>query len=67
MAESTPEGAPVARRALVGMLGAGAAGLVAAPYVQRGWESVLAKASEHDQDDGHGGEPDRLPQGGIIG
>ena len=48
MAESTPEGAPVARRALVGMLGAGAAGLVAAPYVQRGWESVLAKASEHD-------------------
>jgi len=48
MAESTPEGAPVARRALLGMLGAGAAGLVAAPYVQRGWESVLAKASEHD-------------------
>ena len=48
MGESTPEGAPVARRALLGMLGAGAAGLVAAPYLQRGWESVLAKASEDD-------------------
>lgn len=48
MAESTPEGPPVARRALFGMLGAGAAGLIAAPYLQRGWESVLAKASQED-------------------
>nr|WP_223297714.1 molybdopterin-dependent oxidoreductase [Catenulispora acidiphila] len=30
------------------MLGAGAAGLIAAPYLQAGWEKVLAKASEDD-------------------
>ncbi|MGV9454449.1 molybdopterin-dependent oxidoreductase [Streptomyces sp. NPDC003635] len=42
------EGAPVARRAMLGMLGAGAAGLAAAPYLQRGWENVLAAASEVD-------------------
>jgi hypothetical protein len=46
--ENTPDGAPVARRTLLGMLGAGAAGLLAAPYLQSGWESVLAKASEND-------------------
>lgn len=46
--ENTPDGPPVARRALFGMLGAGAAGLIAAPYLQAGWESVLAKASEAD-------------------
>ncbi|MGP4092346.1 molybdopterin-dependent oxidoreductase [Streptomyces sp. KR55] len=41
-------GAPVGRRAMLGMLGAGAAGLAAAPYLQRGWEGFLATASEVD-------------------
>ncbi|MGV9238437.1 molybdopterin-dependent oxidoreductase [Streptomyces nigra] len=41
-------GAPVGRRALLGMLGAGAAGLVAAPYLQRGWENFLGAASQAD-------------------
>ncbi|WP_338704138.1 molybdopterin-dependent oxidoreductase (plasmid) [Streptomyces sp. Q6] len=41
-------GAPVGRRAMLGMLGAGAAGLAAAPYLQQGWEGFLAKASEAD-------------------
>ncbi|MFF5499853.1 molybdopterin-dependent oxidoreductase [Streptomyces aquilus] len=41
-------GAPVGRRAMLGMLGAGAAGLAAAPYLQSGWEGFLAKASEVD-------------------
>ncbi|MGW4774523.1 molybdopterin-dependent oxidoreductase [Nocardia sp. NPDC004278] len=30
------------------MLGVGAAGLITAPYVQAGWESLLAKASQAD-------------------
>ncbi|MFF2384372.1 molybdopterin-dependent oxidoreductase [Streptomyces sp. NPDC058108] len=42
------EGAPVGRRALLGMLGAGAAGLATAPYLQRGWEGVLGAASQVD-------------------
>ncbi|MFJ5035994.1 molybdopterin-dependent oxidoreductase [Streptomyces sp. NPDC088560] len=42
------EGAPVGRRAMLGMLGAGAAGLAAAPYLQRGWEGFLADASQVD-------------------
>ncbi|MEV7687429.1 molybdopterin-dependent oxidoreductase [Streptomyces bungoensis] len=42
------DGAPVGRRALLGMLGAGAAGLAAAPYLQRGWESFLGAASQVD-------------------
>lgn len=46
--ESTPEGAPVARRTLLGMLGVGVAGLFAAPYAQTGWEGLLAKASQND-------------------
>ncbi|MEV7452004.1 molybdopterin-dependent oxidoreductase [Streptomyces nigra] len=41
-------GAPVGRRALLGMLGAGAAGLAAAPYLQRGWENFLGAASQTD-------------------
>lgn len=41
-------GAPVGRRAMLGMLSAGAAGLAAAPYLQRGWEGLLAAASEVD-------------------
>lgn len=42
------EGAPVARRAMLGMLGAGAAGLAAAPALQRGWERFLGAASQVD-------------------
>ncbi|WP_030186603.1 molybdopterin-dependent oxidoreductase [Streptomyces violaceorubidus] len=41
-------GAPVGRRALLGMLGAGAASLAAAPYLQRGWEGFLGAASQVD-------------------
>ncbi|GGM21303.1 hypothetical protein GCM10010129_76960 [Streptomyces fumigatiscleroticus] len=43
-----PEGTPVGRRAMLGMLGAGAAGLAAAPYLQRGWENFLGAASQVD-------------------
>lgn len=42
------EGAPVGRRALLGMLAAGAAGLATAPYLQRGWEGFLGAASQVD-------------------
>lgn len=42
------DGAPIGRRALLGMLGVGAAGLAAAPYLQRGWEGVLGSASQLD-------------------
>ncbi|MEU5713607.1 molybdopterin-dependent oxidoreductase [Streptomyces flaveolus] len=42
------EGAAVGRRAMLGMLGAGAAGLAAAPYLQRGWEGFLGAASQVD-------------------
>ncbi|MFE5369811.1 molybdopterin-dependent oxidoreductase [Streptomyces mirabilis] len=41
-------GAPVGRRAMLGMLGAGAAGLAAAPCLQRGWEGFLGAASQID-------------------
>ncbi|MFI9219342.1 molybdopterin-dependent oxidoreductase [Streptomyces werraensis] len=41
-------GAPVGRRAMLGMLGAGAAALATAPYLQRGWESALGAASQVD-------------------
>ncbi|WP_372337810.1 molybdopterin-dependent oxidoreductase [Streptomyces sp. MK5] len=44
----TPAGAPVGRRAMLGMLGAGAAGLAAAPYLQHGWEGFLGAASQVD-------------------
>ena len=46
--EQTAGGPPVGRRVLLGMLGAGAAGLATAPYLQRGWDAFLAKASEND-------------------
>ncbi|SEG92013.1 DMSO/TMAO reductase YedYZ, molybdopterin-dependent catalytic subunit [Actinacidiphila yanglinensis] len=46
--KGTPEGPPVGRRALLGMLGLGAAGLAAAPTLQRGWDSFLAAASQED-------------------
>ncbi len=41
-------GAPVGRRAMLGMLGAGAGALAAAPYLQRGWEGFLGAASQID-------------------
>lgn len=42
------DGAPVGRRAMLGVLAAGAAGLAAAPYLQRGWEGFLGAASQAD-------------------
>ncbi|MEU9385712.1 molybdopterin-dependent oxidoreductase, partial [Streptomyces sp. NPDC048279] len=44
----SPDGAPVGRRALLGMLAAGAAGLATAPYLQRGWDGFLGAASQVD-------------------
>ncbi|MET9671030.1 molybdopterin-dependent oxidoreductase [Streptomyces sp. NPDC006475] len=41
-------GAPVGRRTMLGMLAAGAAGLVGAPYLQSGWERFLASSSQVD-------------------
>ncbi len=41
-------GAPMGRRAMLGMLGAGAASLALAPPLQRGWEKFLATASQAD-------------------
>lgn len=43
-----PDGPPVGRRAMLGMLGLGAAGLAGAPVLQSGWDSFLAAASEDD-------------------
>ncbi|MFD9006726.1 molybdopterin-dependent oxidoreductase [Streptomyces sp. NPDC059582] len=42
------DGAPVGRRAMLGMLAAGAAGLAASPQLQRGWEGFLGAASQVD-------------------
>src|SRR4051812_6653498 len=42
------DGPPVGRRAMLGMLGLGAAGLAGAPALQRGWDSFLAAASQDD-------------------
>ncbi|MET7759253.1 molybdopterin-dependent oxidoreductase [Streptomyces sp. NPDC005389] len=41
-------GAPMGRRAMLGMLGAGAASLALASPLQRGWEKFLATASQAD-------------------
>ncbi|GAA5020235.1 molybdopterin-dependent oxidoreductase [Streptomyces siamensis] len=41
-------GTPVGRRAMLGMMAAGGAGLAAAPYLQSGWERVLSAASQVD-------------------
>jgi DMSO/TMAO reductase YedYZ molybdopterin-dependent catalytic subunit len=54
------EGSPVGRRLVLGMLGLGAAGLVSAPYVQRGTESVLSAVSGKDPT----GVTGLLPNGG---
>ncbi|MFJ3223257.1 molybdopterin-dependent oxidoreductase [Streptomyces sp. NPDC086783] len=42
------DGAPIARRAMLGMFAAGAAGLAGAPYLQNGWERFLASSSQVD-------------------
>ncbi|MFI0509470.1 molybdopterin-dependent oxidoreductase [Streptomyces sp. WSLK1-5] len=47
--EQDADGAPVGRRALLGMLAAGAAGLAAAPQLQSGWDGVLSAASQVDK------------------
>lgn len=54
------EGPPVGRRLMLGMLGLGAAGLVTAPYLQRGTESVLSAVSGKDPT----GVTELLPNGG---
>ncbi|MFD8565703.1 molybdopterin-dependent oxidoreductase [Streptomyces sp. NPDC057694] len=46
--KDTGSGPPVARRAMLATLAAGAAGLATAPYLQRGWESFLGAASQAD-------------------
>ncbi|WP_353940350.1 molybdopterin-dependent oxidoreductase [Streptomyces sp. HUAS MG91] len=46
--DGTEGGPPVARRAMLATLAAGAAGIATAPYLQRGWEAVLGAASQAD-------------------
>ncbi|MEV0233747.1 molybdopterin-dependent oxidoreductase [Nonomuraea sp. NPDC050786] len=46
--KGTDSGPPIGRRMMLSMLAAGAAGLVAAPYVQGAWEKVLGSASQND-------------------
>ncbi|WP_218128970.1 molybdopterin-dependent oxidoreductase [Nonomuraea maritima] len=46
--ERPESGPPIARRVMFSMLAAGAAGLVAAPYVQGGWEKILGTVSQND-------------------
>ncbi len=46
--KDTEDGPPLARRAMLATLVAGAAGLAGAPYLQRGWENFLAGASQVD-------------------
>ncbi|MEV0093044.1 molybdopterin-dependent oxidoreductase [Streptomyces sp. NPDC050738] len=53
-------GKPIGRRLLLSMLGLGAAGVVAAPYLQDGLESVLSTASGKDPT----GLTGLLPNGG---
>lgn len=59
-ASADGEGSPVGRRLLLGMLGLGAAGLTAAPYLQRGTETVLGAVSGKDPT----GVTGLLPNGG---
>jgi DMSO/TMAO reductase YedYZ molybdopterin-dependent catalytic subunit len=54
------DGSPVGRRLVLGTLGLGAAGLLAAPYLQRGTESVLSAVSGKDPT----GVTGLLPNGG---
>lgn len=57
---SDTEGAPVGRRLVLSMLGLGAAGFAAAPYLQRGLESFLGSAADSDPT----GLTGLLPNGG---
>ncbi|WP_406708066.1 molybdopterin-dependent oxidoreductase [Streptomyces halobius] len=41
-------GTPVGRRVVLGMLAAGAAGVAAAPALQRAWDSTLGAAAQND-------------------
>jgi DMSO/TMAO reductase YedYZ molybdopterin-dependent catalytic subunit len=41
-------GTPVARRVMLATLGIGVAGIAAAPFLQRGWDSALGAASQYD-------------------
>lgn len=54
------EGTPVGRRLVLSMLGLGAAGVVSAPYLQRGLETFLGAASDRDPT----GLTGLLPNGG---
>ncbi|EGX59052.1 molybdopterin-containing oxidoreductase [Streptomyces zinciresistens K42] len=54
------KGTPIGRRVLLGTLGLGALGVLAAPALQRGTESFLAGASDKDPT----GLTDLLPNGG---
>ncbi|MFI9837265.1 molybdopterin-dependent oxidoreductase [Nonomuraea sp. NPDC051941] len=45
---SAESGPPIARRVMLSMLGAGAAGLAAAPLVRSDWERLLGAASQND-------------------
>ncbi|MEV0039603.1 molybdopterin-dependent oxidoreductase [Streptomyces sp. NPDC050804] len=58
--QSEPEGTPVGRRLVLSMLGLGAAGLVAAPSLQRGLEAFLGSAADKDPT----GLTGLLPNGG---
>lgn len=54
------DGTPLGRRLVIGMLGLGAAGVVAAPALQRGLESLLGAAADKDPT----GLTGLLPNGG---
>ncbi|MET9483051.1 molybdopterin-dependent oxidoreductase [Streptomyces sp. NPDC006638] len=58
--QNEPAGTPVGRRVLLSTLGLGAAGLVAAPYLQRGLDSFLGAVSSQDPT----GLTGLLPNGG---
>jgi DMSO/TMAO reductase YedYZ molybdopterin-dependent catalytic subunit len=59
-AEPDGRGTPVGRRVVLGMLGLGAAGVTAAPYLQRGLENFLGAAADKDPT----GLTGLLPNGG---
>jgi DMSO/TMAO reductase YedYZ molybdopterin-dependent catalytic subunit len=58
--DAARKGPAVGRRVLLSTLGVGAAGLVAAPYLQKGMEAFLGTASQFDPT----GITDLLPNGG---
>ncbi|MER5887603.1 molybdopterin-dependent oxidoreductase [Streptomyces sp. NPDC001941] len=60
MSTEHPDGSPIGRRVFLSMLGLGAAGVAAGPYLQRGLESFLASAADKDPT----GLTGLLPNGG---